>query len=140
MNSESHDEAHRRLRKAMLSMLLADDDDSLRDSLVAFFNDQGFKVFPARTGTEAVEIAVAEKISFSIMDINMPGLTGIEAYKSIESEIGMLPCIFMSGDTSQDLLIKVMEAGGFSFLRKPIRIDHMRRSVDQLIDKFFKTR
>lgn len=139
MKSGSHDEAQKRLKKAMLSLLLADDDDSLRESLVAFFNEQGFRVFPARTGTEAVEIAVAERISFSIMDINMPGLSGIEAYKSIENEIGMLPCIFMSGDTSHDLVIKVMEAGGFSFLRKPIRIDHMRRSVDQLIDKFFKT-
>lgn len=124
------------MRKA-LSMLLAEDDDALRESLSGFFDAQGFRVFSARSGTEAVEIAVAEKISFSVMDINMPGLTGIEALKAIHEKMGRLPCIFMSGDASCRTKLEVFEAGGFSFLAKPIRIDLMKRSVDRLVLEYF---
>ena len=123
--------------RAMLSMLLAEDDDAHRESLVSFFQSQGFRVFPAGSGIEAVEIAIAKKVSFSVMDINMPGLSGIEAFKHISSELGMMPCIFMSGDRSEDIMLRALEAGGFSFLSKPIHIDLMRRSVDQLIRRFF---
>ena len=125
------------LKKKLLTMLLAEDDDAHRESLAAFFQSQGFKVFPAGSGTEAVEIAIARKVSFSVMDVNMPGLSGIEAFRHISSEVGMMPCIFMSADTSRDVMVKALEAGGFSFLSKPIHIDLMRRSVEQLIKKYF---
>ena len=121
-----------------MSLLLAEDDDVLRDSLTAFFLSQGFRVCPARSGTEAVEIAVVERVSFSVMDVHMPGLTGIEALESISSKMGFLPCIFMSGDASDDIMMKALAAGGVSFLSKPIHIELMRESVDRLIDRYFR--
>jgi len=121
----------------MLAMLLADDDDALREALASYFIGEGFRVFSAKTGTEAVEIAIAQKVSFSVMDINMPGLSGIDAFKYICHKKGKMPCIFMSGDSSQDLIFKALEAGGFSFLAKPIQIGLMRSSVDKLIETFF---
>jgi len=128
---------NKKIKKLWLSMLLAEDDDAHRESLVAFFQAQGFRVFPAGSGTEAVEIAIAKKVSFSVMDVNMPGLSGIEAFRHISSELGAMPCIFMSGDTSRDIMLRALEVGGFSFLAKPIHIDLMRRSVEQLINRYF---
>jgi len=130
-------EARLKLARKALSMLLAEDDDALRESLSLFFDSQGYRVFPARSGTEAVEIAIAHRISFSVMDINMPGLTGIEALREIHKELGILPCIFMSGDSSCRMKIKVFEAGGFSFLAKPIKIELMKSSVDRLVRQYF---
>jgi CheY-like chemotaxis protein len=127
----------KRAGRSILSLLLAEDDDPLRESLVSFFLSEGYKVYPARTGTEAVEIALTRKVSFSIMDVNMPGLTGIEAFKYISDEMGQMPCIFMSGDSSRDLLRMIEEAGAFSFLPKPIRIAMMKRSVEKLVGKYF---
>jgi len=130
-------EIRMRLYRSMLSILLAEDDDALRESLASYFIAEGFKVFPARSGLEAVEIALKKQISFSAMDINMPGLSGIDAFRSILDEKGDLPCIFMSGDASRDTMLRALEAGGFSFLSKPIQIDLMKRSVDQLLSKYF---
>ena len=48
-----------------------------------------------------------------------------------------MPCIFMSGDSSPELMLEALSAGGFTFLTKPIQIDLMRYSVDRLISKFF---
>lgn len=118
-------------------MLLADDDDALRESLVSFFLAQGFKVFPAGSGPEAVEVAVTNNVRFSVMDVNMPGLSGIDALKTIAARMGAMPCIFMSGDASKDILFRALEVGGFAFLSKPIQIELMKRSVDQLVQRFF---
>ena len=126
------------LNKA-LSLLLAEDDDSLRETLSHFFSSQGFQVFQACSGTEAVEVALKKQIAFSVMDINMPGYSGIEALRFITRQRGgLLPCIFMSGDTSLEVMQKALGAGGFSFVSKPIQMELMQRSVDRLIHKFFR--
>jgi len=130
-------EFQKKICRHPLSLLLAEDDDPLRESLASFFLSEGYNVFPASSGIEAVEIGLSRKVCFSVMDINLPGLSGIEAFKSIAGEKGILPCIFMSGDTSRDTMIKAMEAGGFSFLSKPIQIQLMKRSVEQLVDRYF---
>jgi DNA-binding response OmpR family regulator len=123
--------------KKALSLLLAEDDDSLRETLELFFSSQGFRVYQAGTGIEAIEIALKQKVSFSVMDINLPGLSGIEAFKCITTKVGCLPCIFMSGDSSQDMMLKALNAGAFTFLSKPIQMELMRYSVDRLICKYF---
>lgn len=134
--SKERDKKIQQLKK-LLSLLLAEDDESLRETLVLFFSSQGFQVHQAGTGTEAIEIAKKEKISFSIMDVNLPGLSGIEAFRSITREVGRMPCIFMSGDATQEVMERALSVGGFTFLSKPIRMDLMRYSVERLISKFF---
>lgn len=129
---------NRRMLNKVLSLLLADDNDSLRETLSLFFTSQGFQVFTAGTGIEAVKIARNEDISFSIMDINMPGLNGIEAFRCISNEIKQMPCIFMSGDTSLEVMQNALNVGGFTFISKPIQMELMRKSVNRLIFKFFQ--
>jgi DNA-binding NtrC family response regulator len=126
-----------KVRRA-LTLLLAEDDDALRETLIQFFASEGFKVYPAGTGNEAIDIALRQEISFSIMDINLPGLNGIEVFRHITREVGRMPCIFMSGDASQETMEKALHAGAFTFLSKPIQMELMRYSVDRLIQKFFR--
>jgi len=135
MNCHGNQDA---LNRSLLSLLLAEDDDALRETLRLFFDSQGFKVFPVGSGTEAIDVARRQKISFSIMDINMPGLSGIDAFRFISREIGTMPCIFMSGDASLEVMQKALNVGAFTFLSKPLEMDLMRASVERLIRRFFK--
>lgn len=123
--------------KQMLALLLTEDDEDLRKTLDLFLSSQGFRVFQAGSGEEAIEVVQRNKISFSIMDVNLPGLSGIDAFRFISREVGHMPCIFMSGDTSPETMLQALNAGGFTFLSKPIQIDLMRHSVNRLISKFF---
>ncbi len=123
--------------KKVFSLLLAEDDESLRQTLSLYLASEGFRVFQAQTGIEAVEVALENKVSFSIMDINLPGLSGIAALRKISEQAGRMPCIFMSGDASPDSMLKALNAGGFTFLSKPIQIELMRYTLDRLIDKYF---
>lgn len=133
---DHNSEKEKQLRK-LLNLLLVEDDKALRETLFSFFSAQGFNVHLASSGTEAIDIAMKREISFSIMDINLPGLNGIEAFKFISREVGRMPCIFMSGDTSLDVMQQALNAGAFTFISKPIKIDLMRSSVERLLMKFF---
>ena len=126
--------------KKLLKILLVEDDEGLRKTLIQFFASQGFNVLPAGSGTEAIDIAMSEEISFSIMDVNLPGLNGIDAFKLIRRDVRQFPCIFMSGENSLDVLQAALNAGAFTFIHKPIQMDLMKKSVDRLLIKFFQDR
>jgi len=126
--------------KRLLSLLLAEDDDSLRETLSLFFASQGFQVYQAGTGKEAVDIALERQIAFSVMDINLPVLSGLDAFRFIVRRKGRIPCIFMSGDTSLENMEQALNAGAFTFIPKPIRMDLMQESVDRLVAKFFQAK
>jgi len=126
--------------KRLLSLLLAEDDDSLRETLSLFFAAQGFQVYQAGTGKEAVDIALERQIAFSVMDVNLPVLSGIDAFRFIVRQKGRIPCIFMSGDTSLENMEQALNAGAFTFIPKPIRMDLMQESVDRLVAKYFQSK
>lgn len=121
--------------EAQMRILLADDDVELRAALKEFLGREGFVVFEAGTGLAALEILRRESVTFSIMDVDMPGLTGFEVLKIVRQQLGgALPCIFMSGDGSRERQMKALEVGAFSLLEKPIAPDLLRFSVQRLVD------
>ena len=121
--------------EAQMRILLADDDVELRAALKEFLGREGFVVFEAGTGLAALEILRRESVTFSIMDVDMPGLTGFEVLKIVRQQLGgALPCIFMSGDSSRARQMKALEVGAFSLLEKPIAPDLLRFSVQRLVD------
>jgi DNA-binding response OmpR family regulator len=118
-----------------MRILLADDDSELRSALREFLGRDGFVVFEAASGLAALEILQREKFTFSIMDVDMPGLTGFEVLRIARQQFGgALPCIFMSGDSSRERQMQALEVGGFSLLAKPVPPDLLRFSVQRLVD------
>lgn len=124
--------------KAM-RILLADDDVSVRSSLSDFLRSEGYVIYEADSGLAALEILQRERLnmSFSIMDVDMPGMTGIEVVKVFRREVGTLPFILMSGDDSRERQAEAMAAGAFSLLTKPIGIDLLRYSMRRLLEHHY---
>jgi two-component system response regulator AtoC len=84
-------------------------------------------------GAEAVEIARAIHVDLSILDLHLRGMTGIDVLTKIATEIGPLPSIMMSGQASQEETLAALRAGAFSFLRKPLEMNNLLSTVEQLI-------
>jgi len=81
----------------------------------------GYEVIPAETGEEAIELAIRERPFFIIVDINLPGIDGLEATRRIRSAEtdGSIPIIAitsyaMSGDSDQ-----ILQAGCTAYFEKP---------------------
>jgi CheY-like chemotaxis protein len=112
-----------------LSVLLAEDDDPLRSVLLELLRSRGFVVHATARGDEAVELARRVEIDFSLLDLHLPGLDGVEVFRRIAREIRPLPAILMSGEATAEEARRALELGIVEFLRKPL----LRRSLDQLV-------
>jgi CheY-like chemotaxis protein len=123
-----------------LSILLAEDDDAHRDTLMQILSAEGWIVHAASSGVEAINVARSKNIDFSILDLHMPGLSGIETILVIRQEVRPVPCILMSGQASKEEQVQAFAAGAFSFLQKPIPAGLLRDAVSRLIHRHFTGR
>lgn len=121
-------------------VLLADDDAAVREAIRDLLGHEGFtEVLEADTGLAALEILHREAplLAFSILDVDMPGMSGIEVVRTARREQSALPCILVSGDASRERHVQAMEVGAFSLLSKPIAPDLLRYSVKRLVDHHY---
>jgi len=110
-------------------MLLADDDREVRLGVAELLHDLGLEVLHAATGIEAVELARGTRIHAALLDMHMPGCTGIQAIPLLRSLDARLPCIVYSGRWTPDLEQEVLSAGAFACLKKPVEPITLRRTV-----------
>lgn len=129
-----------RLQKGQLTILLADDDASVREAFRELLGLEGFTtILEADTGLAALEILhrQMERLAFSVMDVDMPGMSGIEVLRAARSSCPVPPCIFISGNDSRERQIQAMQAGAFSLLSKPVAPDLFRFSIKRLLDHHY---
>ncbi len=119
-----------------LHILLVDDDVGCLRSLEDLLSQDGHQVSTATRGAEAVELArhwrrSRRPIELSILDFDVPDSTGIETYVRLRAEMPRIGAIFISGNSSGDLEERVLAAGGFAFVHKPLDVTRVRRTVSQ---------
>lgn len=102
-------------------LVIEDNEDNLR--LITYaLRRSGYEVVAARTGEDGIELALREKPYFIIMDINLPGIDGIETTSRIrKSEAdGNIPIIAMTSFAMQGDRERIMKAGCTGYIEKPI--------------------
>ena len=77
------------------------------------------------------------RVDFSILDLHLRGMTGIQVLETFARLGRPLPSIMMSGQASQEETAAAMSAGAFTFLRKPLDLKHLLSTVDLLIRQRF---
>ena len=119
------------------SVLLAEDDTALRRCLAEVLSANGWVVHPAGTGPDAVELAQRVPLDFSLLDMHLPGMTGIDVYRAIVREQGPLPWILMSGQATPEETSVAFSLGVHSFLRKPLDLSGLRSCLQELVRRNF---
>lgn len=120
------------------SVLLVEDDDPLRAILTELLQARGWRTYSTDHGLEAVELAKQNHLDFSILDMHLPGITGLEVFANITREVRPLPSIMISGAATQQETQAMLASGVFRFLRKPLAFDHLQQCLDQLIQHHFR--
>lgn len=119
------------------SVLLAEDDDPLRACLADLLAAEGWSVHPTARGSEAVELARRVPVDFSILDLHLEGMTGLDVLRALAREGRTLPSIMMSGQATESEAREARRHGVFTFLYKPLDLQELRASVDGLIRHHF---
>ena len=123
---------------APFPILVADQEASSRNRLTEALREEGFDPLPARTGGEAVELARHRVVSITILDVLLPDLSGIETFKLISSVRDGVQGIFLARERTKDTLVRLLEAGAYTVLQKPPRMDWLLDAVRRLSARIAK--
>src|SRR6266481_1794946 len=101
------------------SILIVDDETSLRHALRTSLEASGFAVEEARTGEEAVEFAREHSFDLVLLDINMRGISGVEACRRIRGFAPKTGIVMGTVRDSEDDKVRALEAGADDYITKP---------------------
>jgi CheY-like chemotaxis protein/nitrogen-specific signal transduction histidine kinase len=125
------------VRRAPISkcVLVAEDDDKVRDLLRELLELQGFEVLEAASGPKALEVLdqSGKNIDLLLADIVMPGMDGYTLSVHARERIPDLPVIYMSGYTENDQLREAVQTARAEFLQKPFSPVEFIEKVKQLL-------
>jgi FixJ family two-component response regulator len=116
-------------------VLIVDDDESVRESLSSLFRSVGHKVALFENASELLGKPVPEGPSCLVLDIRLPGLSGLD-FQAKLAEIGNgIPVIFMTGHGDIPMSVRAMKAGAVDFLAKPFRDQDMLDAVTAALER-----
>ena len=107
-------------------ILVADDDLELRAGVCDLLGGPGFEIVEAGRGDDALEIVRRGPLDLAVLDYEMPGLTGLDILKIVESELLDIPCILLSG---LDISSMALNAGACAVFKKPVEPLALRTEV-----------
>jgi len=118
------------------SILVVDDDPSVRSYLSDFLSSCGYAVECAESGDEAVARLAAGMVpSVVVQDIVMPGITGIEALESVKKINPSIPVIILSGAGQIKTVVDAMKLGAADFLVKPFEEQELELAIENVVEK-----
>jgi two-component system KDP operon response regulator KdpE len=106
------------------SILIVDDEPQIRRVLRATLSSNGYEVIEAKSGQEAIEIVVTERPELILLDVNMPGMSGLEACSKIRLSFDG-PIIMVTVRNAERDKIAALDAGADDYVVKPFAIGEL---------------
>ena len=103
-----------------LSVVIADDDDSCRETLRDIVEAEGYRTMLASSGEEAIEIIQEGTIHLALFDVQMPRMTGLEAVQLVHQINALLPCILVTANATQEIIRQAFQVRAYSVIPKPV--------------------
>jgi PAS domain S-box-containing protein len=119
------------------TILLAEDEDILRDILKEFLESKGYHVYAAADGREAVELYKAHQgeIGLVLTDVGLPKMTGIEEYRKLREINPQLKVLLASGFLAPESKADLMKSGVKGFIQKPYNPEEILRNIRKVLDE-----
>ncbi len=116
-------------------ILVADDEQSMREFLDIMLKKEGYKVSLASNGEEAVKFIDNDLFDLVLLDIRMPKLDGISALKKIKTIAPETVVIMITAYASADTAIKAMKEGAYDYITKPFKVEEIKLIIKNALEK-----
>ncbi|MDO8929420.1 MAG: sigma-54 dependent transcriptional regulator [Bacteroidota bacterium] len=119
-----------------ISILIVDDEESVRDSLYNWFIEDGYRVECAENAKKALSMLESDNFDIILADIKMPGMDGLEMLKRIKSLRKESIVIMMTAFATVDTAVQALKDGAFDYVTKPFDPDdlsHLIRNASKQI-------
>jgi DNA-binding NtrC family response regulator len=116
-------------------ILIVDDEPIVRESIRDWLKDAGYNVATAETGEEALEMIKKQDFSVVVLDIRLPGQTGISVLKQVKALKPEIKSIIITAYPSEELLNEAKRLDAIDYLIKPIAPDDLERLIREALIK-----
>ena len=117
------------------TLLVADDDPGLRESLERTLSREGYRVVLAPDGQAALERLRGGDIDLIVTDLKMPGLTGLELLRAAKAIAPDIDVILLTAFGTVEEAVKAMKDGAYDFLTKPFRREQLLKLIDKALER-----
>ena len=117
------------------SILIVDDEPIVREALRDWLVDAGYGVTTASTGEEALEITSRQDFDLLILDVRLPGKTGIRVLQEIAEAKPQTKTIVITAYASPERRTEAMRLGAIHYLSKPIAPDQLERRIQEALSE-----
>ena len=119
--------------KTAATILIADDDDSLRRVLEFQLREGGYEVLTAADGLAALELFTGAEVNCLITDLRMPGLSGLELIRRVSAIASETPVIVITAYGDVETAVEAMRAGAFDYVTKPFNREEILMTVEKAL-------
>jgi DNA-binding NtrC family response regulator len=116
-------------------VFVVDDDKSIRESLQNLIQSMGLRVQAFASAREFLTSQRADVPSCLVLDVELPGLSGLDLQQELAKADVQIPIIFITGHGDIPMTVRAIKAGAIEFLTKPFRDEDLLNAVDQAINR-----
>ncbi|MBI4621006.1 MAG: response regulator [Desulfobacterales bacterium] len=116
-------------------LLLVDDEESFVDILAERLRNRDFDVTTALNGEDALQKINEHNVDVAIIDVMMPGLSGIETLREIKRLKPLVEALMLTGHGTVETAIEGMKLGAYDYLMKPCDMDQLLAKIGEAKDK-----
>ncbi|HYK04935.1 MAG TPA: sigma-54 dependent transcriptional regulator [Thermoanaerobaculia bacterium] len=118
-----------------MRVLIVDDEEVLRDVLEVVLQREGFDIVTAASGEEALSMLDGEEVDLAILDVMLPGISGIDTLRAMRISNPELPVIVITAFSSIDGAIEAMKYGAFHYIPKPFKNEEVILTVNKALEQ-----
>ena len=112
-----------------IDLLIVDDDDEFRDTMARRFRQRGFHVHEASNGEDALQLTQRRDFDVAILDMMMPGLSGLEVLEKFKEAHVECEAIVLTGQGTIESAVNAMKAGAYDYLTKPFSLKELESVI-----------
>jgi DNA-binding NtrC family response regulator len=112
-------------------ILIVDDDDTIRSTMKAILEDEGYKVDLAASGKEGVQKANETSYNIALLDIRLPDMEGVELLKLMKPAVPRTRKIMVTGYPSTQNAIEALNKNADAYLIKPVDIEKLLKTIEE---------
>jgi len=116
-------------------VLIVDDEERFRFTLKKLLTANGLETDAVGSGLEAVEALRQRPYDVILLDVKMPGMSGIEALAKLKKINPEVEVIILTGHASVDVAVEIMKLGGYEYLLKPCPMDELLAKIESAYER-----
>jgi len=117
-------------------ILVVDDELFVRDLLLEFLGREGFEVVAVESGERALETVKVNAFQIALIDLKMPGISGLETLKEIRKISPLTQNIIMTGYPTIESSIEALRSGAYDYVVKPFKLSDLKASIDKACQEY----